>query len=411
MTTRFDHSLFIRNARLQDRGGLWRVEILGNKFGAIETEDDSSHFKTSWDAKGRLLSSAFVDPHLHLDKCLTSHRASGGAQSLTQAIQKIRTIKSDFTVKDIQQRATQAMQMGLEHGTLFVRTNCEVDTHVEFRALQALQELKDNSSNPVQMQLIAFPQEGWFDSPHSLENGAGEYVKAALTKGMKIIGGNVNQSLWPSKATDQVDEIFKLAQLHDCDIDMHLDNADDESAFTLPYVAQKTIECGWQGRVAVSHIASLSCVSNSIAAQTIDLVKKANISVCVLPTRIRLTRVNELMEAGVNIALGTDNLRDPFVRFGDADPLKVILLLAQLTRQLDDASLIKLWQMATFNAAKMMRIKYEGIVCGAQANFLVIDAPSVPLAILEQSNRLAIFHNGLQVAGQTTIFSHQRQYQ
>jgi cytosine deaminase len=121
--------------------------------------------------------------------------------------------------------------------------------------------------------------------------------------------------------------------------------------------------------------------------------------VCVLPTRIRLTRVRELMEAGVNVACGTDNLRDPFVRFGDADPLKALLLLAQLTFGLDDASLEKLWSMATTRAARMLRLPDYGLAAGCAADLMVIDAHSVPQAILEQSTRLAVFKAGVQVAG------------
>jgi cytosine deaminase len=251
----------------------------------------------------------------------------------------------------------------------------------------------------VELQLIAFPQEGWFDTPDTLEDGAGPFVAAALERGVKVIGGNVNSGLWPSKPQDQVDATFALAAKHDCDIDYHLDNADVPHVFTLPYVAEKVIAQGWQGRVAVSHIASLSQVSPAQAAQTIDRVRDADISVCVLPTRIRLTRVMELMEAGVNLACGTDNLRDPFVRFGDADPLKALLLLAQLTFNLSDAGLERLWATATTNAARMLRLSNYGLATGCAADLMVIDAPSAAQAILQQSPRLAVFKAGVQVAG------------
>jgi cytosine deaminase len=249
------------------------------------------------------------------------------------------------------------------------------------------------------VQLVAFPQEGWFDTPGTLEDGAGSYVEQALGRGVKVIGGNVNASLWPSDPQAQVDATFALAAAHDCDVDYHLDNADVAHAFTLPYVAEKVIAQGWQGRVAVSHIASLAQVSDAQAAQTIDRVREADISVCVLPTRVRLTRVRELMEAGVNVACGTDNLRDPFVRFGDADPLKALLLLAQLTFSLDDASLEKLWSMATTRAARMLRLPHYGLAAGCAADLMVLDAYSVPQAILEQSTRLSVLKAGVQVAG------------
>jgi cytosine deaminase len=253
------------------------------------------------------------------------------------------------------------------------------------------------------LQLIAVPQEGWFDTPGTLEDGAGEFITASLERGVKVIGGNVNGALWPSQPQDQVDATFALAAKHDCDIDYHLDNADVPHAFTLPYVAEKVIAQGWQGRVAVSHIASLAQVSDAQAAQTIDRVREADISVCVLPTRIRLTRVMELMEAGVNVACGTDNLRDPFVRFGDADPLKALLLLAQLTFNLSDAGLERLWATATTHAARMLRLPNYGLAPGCAADLMVIDAPSAAQAILQQSPRLAVFKAGVQVAGPLSL--------
>lgn len=178
-----------------------------------------------------------------------------------------------------------------------------------------------------------------------------------------------------------------------------MDNWDSPEVFTLPYVARKTIAQGWQGRVAVSHIPSLSCVSDAVAADTIDLVRRADISVCVLPTRIRLTRVLELMEAGVNVACGTDNMRDPFVRFGDADPLKALLLLAQITDQLHNAGLERLWQTMTGNAARMLRLTDHGLGAGCHADLVLFDARSVPQAILLQAPKLAVIKAGRQVAG------------
>jgi len=190
---------------------------------------------------------------------------------------------------------------------------------------------------------------------------------------------------------------------HGCDIDHHLDNWDGAEAFTLPYLAHQTIAHGWQGRVTVSHIASLALVPDAQAADTIDLVRKAGVNVCVLPTRMRLTRVHELMEAGVNVVCGTDNLRDPFVRFGDADPLKALLLLAQITGQLSDARLERLWPLVTTNAARALRLPDRVLAAGGLADLVVLDARSVPQAVLEQSARLAVFKRGRQVAGAVRV--------
>lgn len=393
----------IRNAVLPGREGRWSISMAD---GLITDVKDDADFKcteapTGWDAQGCLVSTGFVDPHVHLDKALTGDRTADAvaAVDLHAAIRAVRQLKSNFTVEDVTGRARRGLEMGLAHGTTTARTHCEADRFVGQRAVQGVQAAARALAGQVDLQVIAFPQEGWFETPESIEDGAGSYVTQAIEGGLRIVGGNINARLWPSDSERQVDETFALAAKHGCDIDYHLDNWDSADAFTLPYVAQKTIAQGWQGRVAVSHIASLAHVSNAVAANTIDLLKKADIQVCVLPTRMRLTRVLELMEAGVNVSCGTDNMRDPFVRFGDADPLKALLLLAQITHQLHNAGLEKIWQTMTTNSARMLRLSKHGLSAGCVADLVVLDARSVPEAILLQAAKLAVVKAGVQVAG------------
>lgn len=396
------------NATLPGRDGRWRVSIRADRIVSVEKDkpgDRAGADGPDWNAGGRLISSGFVDPHVHIDKALISDRVADGADvaGLSEAIRAVRLLKADFTVEDVAARATQSLEMGLAHGTTTVRTNCEVDRYVGMRAVKGIDLAARAMAGKVDVQITAFPQEGWFETAGTLEDGAGSFIRQAVEQGVRIVGGNVNRAIWPSEPERQVDETFALAKLHDCDIDYHLDNWDAEVAFTLPYVAKKTIDEGWQGRVAVSHIASLACVSNAVASETIDLMKRADLQVCVLPTRMRLTRTLELMEAGINVSCGTDNMRDPFVRFGDADPLKAMLLLSQLTKQLHNAGLEKVWQTMTSNAARMLRLESYGLAPGCLADLIVLDAQSVPDAILQQSTRLAVIKRGVQVSGPVQI--------
>jgi cytosine deaminase len=390
----------IGNAALPGLKGRWRIEIQGGRIASLR-EEAAQMREADCDAQGRLLSSGFVDPHVHIDKALTSNRVNDAvaAVDLAAAIRAVRELKGEFSVLDVSARAQRALEMGLMHGTTSARSNCEADPFVGLRAVQGLQAAAKQMSGRVDLQIIAFPQEGWFSTPDSIEAGAAPFIEQALEAGVRIVGGNVNRRVWPSDPEHQVDASFDMAARHDCDIDYHLDNWDSPDVFTLPYVAKKTLAQGWQGRVAVSHIPSLSCVSNAAAADVIDLMVEADINVCVLPTRIKLTRVLELMEAGVNVACGTDNMQDPFVRFGDADPLKALLLLAQITNQLHNAGLERLWQTMTGNAARMMRLENYGLHVGANADLVLFDAESVSQAVLLQAPKLAVIKAGVQVAG------------
>ncbi len=394
----------IRNASIPGQDGRWCISISSGLIDTVSPDvtgwrDDRASMV--FDVQGRLVSTGFVDPHVHLDKVLTQDRSvnAGLAFDLETSIRAVRELKKAFSLEDVSHRAQRALAMGLAHGTTTARTHCEVDRYVEQRAVQGVLAAAGLMRGQVDLQVIAFPQEGWFETPGSLEDGAGTFVETAIKDGLNIVGGNINACLWPSDPERQVDETFALAARYNCDIDYHLDNWDGAEAFTLPYVAQKTINHGWQGRVAVSHIASLSHISQARAADTIDLMLQADIQVCVLPTRIRLTRVLELMEAGVNVSCGTDNMQDPFVRFGDADPLKAMLLLAQLTKQLNDKDLEKIWQTMTVNSARMLRLANYGLRSGAAADLVVFDADSAPKAILLQAPKLAVIKNGVQVHG------------
>lgn len=391
----------IRNASLPGREGRWRVTVEAGRISEISPEGEGGGHAGAWDAGGRLLSPAFVDPHVHVDKALTGDRVSDAvaASNLEAAIRAVRRLKSAFTEEDVATRAETSLQWGLAHGTTVARTHCEADRYVGLRAVAGVQAAARAMAGKVDVQLIAFPQEGWFETEGTMEDGAAPYIEQALQAGVRIVGGNVNRALWPSDPERQVDESFALAARYDCDIDYHLDNWDTPESFTLPYVARKTVEQGWQGRVSVSHIASLAMVSDAEAADAIDAVRRAGVNVCVLPTRIRLTRVLELMEAGVNVACGTDNLRDPFVRYGDADPLKAMLLLAQITNQLHNAGLERIWRTMTDNAARMLRLADYGLEPGCRADLVLLDATSAPDAILRQAARLAVFKRGVQVAG------------
>lgn len=399
-----DRRWAIANAVLPGRPGRWSITVHGAQIADVQAEapHDVDHV---WDAAGRLVSPGFVDAHVHLDKSLTSDRLKGSAvyPDLAAKIRAIREIKSGFSVDDVRERATRALLMGLANGTTTVRSHCEADKHTGDRSVLGLQNAARDMAGKVDLQIVAFPQEGWFDLPGTLEDGSCTFIEQAIQDGVRVVGGNVNAKLWPSDPQRQVDDTFALAARHDCDIDYHLDNWDGPDAFTLPYVAQKTIDARWQGRVTTAHIVALSHVGNTEAARTIDLMRTADVQVCVAPTRIRLTRVVELMEAGVNVACGTDNLRDSFVRYGDADPLRAMLLLGQLTRQLDDAGLERLWSTMTVNAARMLRLPDYGIAAGCKADLVVLDAPSVPDAILLQASRLAVVKAGAQVAGPVPV--------
>jgi cytosine deaminase len=234
--------------------------------------------------------------------------------------------------------------------------------------------------------------------PDTYEDGCEEYLLQALMKGIEIIGGNINATVWKSRPEDQIDRMFEIANRFDCDMDMHIDNADDARAFALPYLAEKTIKEQYQGRVAAGHAVGIAHVADHIAYAAMERIREAGITITVLPTRMRLTRVEEFIQHGVNVAMGTDNIRDVFVYLGNADMIETMLLMARILNVGSEAELEEIYKMATVNAAKAARLAEYGIREGCPADLVIFKARSPAETIITQAKRLYVIKNGSVVA-------------
>jgi cytosine deaminase len=228
-----------------------------------------------------------------------------------------------------------------------------------------------------------------------------------MEKGVDIMGGSINRVFWDSLPEQQVDDLFEFAKKKNVDLDIHVDYSNNPVSFALPYVARKTIEYGFQGRVTVAHVVSLAAVPDRIALQTIEILKEAGITVCVLPIVIRVTRVKELVEAGVNVICGSDNIQDTWSGLGNADPLSMMFLLAHIAEMGSDHQLEKIFQMGTYNAAKALRINHDyGIEEGKNADLVVLEARSMPEAIRFQARKQTIIKRGRVLLHEGRVTEH-----
>ena len=393
--------ILIKQAKLYDTEEIVDLAISAGEIVEINPDLRTTARRTI-DAKNCLLAPGFVDPHVHLDKCLTMEKVAdrGALATIADMIIAQRDSKREFTVEDVQSRATRAIRMAVANGTTTIRSYVEADPLVEYRAVEGVLAAKEEKAGLVDLQTIAFPQEGWIKNADGREMGGREYVLGAMERGIDLVGGNVNRAVWDSDPLQQVDDLFEIAMKHNADIGIHLDNSYNAVAFTLPYVAQKAIEHKYQGRVSAAHIVSLALVPARVAYQAIDLVVEAGLNICILPNVIRVTRVHELFEAGANVMIGTDNLQDAFIHIGhgDADMLKAMLLLAQILNYGFDQELELLFRAGTVNAAKGMRMERYGIEVGNPADLVILEAGTVQDAIRNIPARRAVIKNGKIVA-------------
>jgi cytosine deaminase len=399
--------LIIRNARLRHRDGLADVGIAGERIEAIASRI-AGGAAVEIDADGRLTTPSFVEPHIHLDKVLTAERARENPTNIfEESIAIMREVKRAYTVEDVADRATRVVHWLVGHGVTLIRSYVDVDTIVGSRALEGVVAARERCRHLARIELIAFPQEGIWCDP-----GADELMRAAVERGADVVGGMPYAEMIEADSDRHLDFAFDLARRFDRDVQMHVDETDDPGARTLHAYAVKAIRAGWQGRVTADHVTALAAYDDGYAAKMIGLVARARMSVVTLPTKLMrggvrdkeprrrgLTRVRELLAAGVNVAYGQDVIQDGFLPvFGTGDPLQTGFLLAFGAQLSSRASIETLYDMATVNGARIMRRPDYGLEVGARADLVVVDAPSVHEAYRTQPPRLAVVHDGRVVA-------------
>jgi cytosine deaminase len=399
--------VIVRDARLRGHADLVDIGIAEGRVQRIEPRLGGTAAREV-DAAGHLTTAAFVEPHIHLDKALTADRARENATNFFEdAIAVMREVKRHYTVEDVATRATEVIHWLVGHGVTFVRSYVDVDTIVGLTALEGVLVARERCRRLAHIELIAFPQEGIYTDP-----GTEELMARALERGADVVGGMPFAEWLDEDSRRHTDLVFDLARRFDRDIQMHVDESDDPAATTLRYYAVKALREGWTGRVAADHVTALAAYDDAYAARVIALVALARMSVVTLPGKLMrggirdheprrrgLTRVKELMAAGVNVAYGQDVIKDGFIPvFGTGDPLQVGFLLAYAAQFSTRGDIDTLYDMATVNGARLMRLRDYGLAVGCRADLVIVAAPSVQEAYRTQPARLAVIHDGRVVA-------------
>ncbi len=360
--------------------------------------------ETVLDAAGKLLVPAFIEPHIHLDKVniLDSVRKNVSG-TLTEAIEIIWDRKKQYTDEDVIERAGAVLDQALMNGTLAVRTHVDIDTIGGLKPLQGIFALRERYQDKMTLQLVAFPQEGIIKDP-----GSDKLMDEAMRLGCDIVGGMPANEFTPADSLEHVQYCFDLAEKYDADIDMHVDETDDPFYRTLEMVADETIKRGWQGRVTAGHTCALAAYDDHYAAYVIEKVARAGIHMITNPVtnlmlqgrldkqpiRRGITRVKELLEAGVNMSFGQDCVNDTFYPLGNADMLQVANVTVHAAQMSLPAELEKVFDMITTDANKILKLEGYGLEEGCNANLVMIDAKNIREAIALCPNRPYVIREG-----------------
>jgi cytosine deaminase len=361
--------------------------------------------KIEIDARGNLVCPGFVDSHLHLDKVFLAdryryeNRPRIAHERIQYAITVENELKKKFTVEDVRDRAERAVRLAVANGTTVISAHVDIDQYVGLTGLKGILEARNQFKDLIDIQIVAFPQNGIVSSP-----GVEGLLEDSMQLGADVVGGLPDVD---PKPEEQIDILFNIAKKFDADINTHIDQTLTPTPFSLPYMAKKTIEEGYQGRVAVAHCHNLSVVAVEKARQTLQMLKKAEMSLCFNPRRMLVPDSRYLLlDSGVNMALITDNIRDVWNPLGNGDMLLNALLVAfsGYGAEIAERNFQEILTLITYNPARAIGMdKDYGLAEGKTADLVVFDAKSPAEAITSMRPRLYVLKHGKIVAKNGTL--------
>ena len=365
----------------------------------------------SLDAAGMLLSAPFVDAHFHMDATL-SYGLPRVNQSgtLLEGIALWGELKPLLTQDALVERALAYCDWAAAKGLLAIRTHVDV-CDPRLLAVDALLEVKKQVAPYIELQLVAFPQDGVLRGPQGPRQHMDNLLRA-LDKGVDVVGGIPHFERTMADGALSVKLLCELAAERGLRVDMHCDESDDPHSRHVETLAFETQRLGLQGRVTGSHLTSMHSMDNYYVSKLIALMAEAQLQVVAnplinitlqgrhdsYPKRRGMTRVPELMAAGINVAFGHDCVMDPWYALGSGDMLEVAHMGLHVGQMTSQAAMRQCFEAVTTNAARVMGLDGYGLKAGCKADFVLLQARDPVEAIRLRANRLKVFKAGHVIA-------------
>lgn len=400
--------MFIQNARLRNKEGLWDLHIEDGKFKTISEAGTKEVQGEVIDAAGKLLVPPFIEPHIHLDSTMTAGDPEWNQSgTLFEGIQRWSQRKEKLSVEDVKERSKKALSWQIANGIQHVRTHIDINDP-SFTALKALLEVKEEMKDYVDLQLVAFPQMGILSYP----NGA-ELTEEALKMGADVVGGIPHYEFTREYGVDSMKIAFDLAEKYDRLVDIHCDEIDDEQSRFVEVVAKEAYERGLGSKVTASHTTAMGSYNDAYTSKLFRLLQMSEINFIAnplvnmhlqgrfdtYPKRRGLTRVKELTEAGMNVSFGHDDILDPWYPLGTGNMLQVVQMGIHAAHLMGYDEIKQSLDFITDNSAITMDIEDRyGIEVGKPASFIMLNATNEFDAIRKQAEVLYSVRNGNVIA-------------
>ncbi len=397
--------LMVRDVKLPD-GTDTDIAITGTKITAVEP-GIKTEAKNTFSFEGCLVTTPFVDPHFHMDATLSQGiprvNESG---TLLEGIALWGELKKILTHEAVKQRALEYCDWAVSMGLLAIRTHVDVCDD-RLLAVEALKEVQKEVSPYLDLQLVAFPQDGFYRSRNAKKN-----MIWALDKGVDVVGGIPHFERTMDEGRRSVTELCGIAAERGLPVDMHCDETDDPNSRHIEHLVYETQKLGLGGRVTGSHLTSMHSMDNYYVSKLLPLIAEAGVSVIsnplinitiqgrhdTYPKRRGLTRVPEMLDHGICVGWGQDCVLDPWYSLGSADMLDVAYMGIHVAQMTSPAEMHKCFEMVTTENAKIMELEDYGLAPGKRASFVILDAADPVDAIRLRADRLMVVSNGKIVA-------------
>lgn len=395
----------IVNARLRGREGLYRIALDGPKIAAIAAQPDTLSASTGdLDAAGNLVVPPFVEPHIHLDATLTAGEPAWNMSgTLFEGIERWAERKALVTHEDTKTRAKKTIDMLVDHGIQHVRTHVDV-TDPTLAALKAMLEVREETRHLIDLQIVAFPQEGI----ESYANGRA-LMERAVELGADVVGGIPHFENTRDQGVSSIKFLMDLAERSGCLVDVHCDETDDPQSRFLEVLAEEARVRGMGERVTASHTVAMGSYDNAYCSKLFRLLKMSKINFVSCPTesihlqgrfdsypkRRGLTRVAEIDRAGMNICFGQDSIVDPWYPLGNGNILRILEAGLHICHMLGYSDLQRSLDLITDNSARTLDLgERYGLEVGRPANLLILSAPDDYEMIRTQGYALVSVRHG-----------------
>lgn len=397
--------MIIHNARLRGRDGLHRITLDGELIARIEPQQNAPVIAAAdLDAAGNLVVPPFVEPHIHLDATLTAGEPAWNMSgTLFEGIERWAERKALVTHEDTKTRAKKTIDMLVDHGIQHVRTHVDV-TDPTLAALKAMLEVREETRHLIDMQIVAFPQEGI----ESFANGRA-LMEQAIELGADVVGGIPHFENTRDQGVSSIKFLMDLAERTGCLVDVHCDETDDPQSRFLEVLAEEARVRGMGARVTASHTVAMGSYDNAYCSKLFRLLKMSGISFISCPTesihlqgrfdtfpkRRGLTRVAELNRAGMNVCFGQDSIVDPWYPLGNGNILRILEAGLHICHMLGYEDLKRSLDLITDNSARALALgERYGLEAGRPANLLILSAPDDYEMVRSQGHALVSVRHG-----------------